>query len=108
MTDWFCKIANENTSIFLKYLRGSVYIGYNCCKNESINPEFFKKNDEIGLTLQPVGHCNYEDHIEVKGKKAYDLLVLSNNRKNLNTYCKGISLFYETIKIFNLLKTPNQ
>ena len=52
---------------------------------------FFKKNEEIGLTLQPVGHCNYEDHIEVKGKKAYDLLVLSNDRKkNLNTYCKSI------------------
>lgn len=42
---------------------------------------FFQKKDSFGLKMSPVGHCNYEDHIEVDGKKAYDLLCLSNYRK---------------------------
>ncbi len=52
---------------------------------------FFHKDDGLKLSVVPSGHCNYEDHIEVKGKRAYDLLVLSNNRKkNLNKYCKQL------------------
>lgn len=52
---------------------------------------FFKKSESIGLALKAVGTCNYEDHIEVKGKKAYDLLLLSNQRtKDLRSYTKGL------------------
>jgi len=52
---------------------------------------FFSKDDGLKLSVVPAGQCNYEDHIEVNGRKAYDLLVLSNDRnKNLNKYCKQI------------------
>ena len=52
---------------------------------------FFRKDDSLKLSVTATGHCNYEDHIEVDGKRAYELLVLSNNRKkNLNKYCSGL------------------
>ena len=53
---------------------------------------FFNKSEPFGLSMQPIGHCNYEDHITVEGKKAYDLLLLSNYRKkNFEKYKKGLT-----------------
>ena len=50
---------------------------------------FFKQPGTFGLEVKPVGHCNYEDHIEYKGKKPRELLQLSNARKkNLPSYTK--------------------
>ena len=67
---------------------------------------FFHKDDGLQLSVVPAGHCNYEDHIEVKGKKAYDLLVLSNNRKkNLPEYAKQLKTLLRNH--FNIVRIEN-
>lgn len=61
------------------------------CNMSQLILNFFQKDDGLKLFVTPTGYCNYEDHIEVEGKKAYELLVLSNDRKkNLDKYCKNL------------------
>lgn len=66
---------------------------------------FFKNPGTFGLELKPVGHCNYEDHIEMKGKKAREMLQLSYSRKkDLPLYVKKLKQILRNVNSINKIE----